>query len=104
MDVTGLQSQQHASLFSTCRGSPYSGVIHLPIPGAFDSWRFAHGSCNSYDPTVAEHFHDYPKGEAPTWETLMAQHEQNPFSLLHLGGDQLYMDFLAFQVGSHHSC
>jgi hypothetical protein len=57
-----------------------------------------HASCNSYDPTVAGHFQTYKAREAPTWSHLLSIHAVSPFNLMHLGGDQLYMDFLAFQV------
>lgn len=61
-----------------------------------------HGSCNSYDPTVEDHQETYTEGEAPIWDRLMLDHQDKPFHVMNLGGDQLYMDFVSFQLPHFH--
>lgn len=76
----------------------WTGTFYAP--GCVDGWRTIHASCNSYDPTVLDHQTTYPNGDRPMWTDVMSEHNKEgwPIHLMHLGGDQLYMDHLAFQV------
>lgn len=62
--------------------------FHVPARESAQKIRIAYASCNGFS-------HDPSKNrERPyaLWETMREQHEAHPFSLLIMGGDQLYAD------------
>lgn len=59
------------------------------VPGEDETAKIAYASCNGFSSADLMH-----KTEDPymLWRKLEAEHQQSPFSLILLGGDQLYAD------------
>lgn len=70
-----------------CRNKRSEWAFH--IPGKSEPPRFAYGSCNGFSALDLMH-----KTEEPyrLWQEMVIEHEKAPFSLLLMGGDQLYAD------------
>src|SRR5690606_41067643 len=69
---------------------PYTTLFRsFHIPGKSEPPRFAYGSCNGFSALDLMH-----KTEEPyrLWQEMVIEHEKAPFSLLLMGGDQLYAD------------
>lgn len=67
------------------------------VPGISESPRMAYASCNGFSDLSLREKTSNPYG---LWESLSEQHESLPFSLLLMGGDQLYADSLWTEVKS----
>ena len=64
-------------------------VEHAFFVGA-DAVRLAYTSCNGGEDEDAARA--YPTGRNAMWRDLLAAHERDPFSVLVMGGDQIYAD------------
>ncbi len=61
------------------------------VPGESEPPRIAYASCNGFsDPKLVQN----EKEPLALWRRLAKEHEEQPFSLLLMGGDQLYADSL----------
>lgn len=59
------------------------------LPGKTEQPRIAYGSCNGFSSAKLARDTDNPY---LLWQKMAQQHEANPYSLLLLGGDQVYAD------------
>lgn len=59
------------------------------VPAQNERPRFAYTSCNGFSSADLVNKTDHPYA---LWETMKASHAKEPFSLLIMGGDQLYAD------------
>ncbi|MBA56421.1 MAG: metallophosphatase [Pseudomonadales bacterium] len=67
------------------------------VPAADEKPRFAYASCNGFSSADLVNKTEHPYA---LWENMKVSHEQEPFSLLLMGGDQLYADEMWGSVSS----
>lgn len=61
------------------------------VPGLEDKPRIAYASCNGFSSLDLKNKTEDPYS---LWRDMLSQHQEHPFSLLMMGGDQLYADEL----------
>lgn len=65
------------------------------VPGKSESPKFAYTSCNGFSDEALKEKTSDPYF---LWDKMVEQHDESPFSLLLMGGDQLYADSIWSQV------
>jgi len=67
------------------------------LPGSTESPKFAYASCNGFSD---ESFREKTSNPYFLWSKMTRQHNESPFSLLLMGGDQVYADSIWGKVKS----